>query len=350
MKHKKLVSAKVSGHAIFQALNIVEKYCAALKNIGFSSVNNCYFASLTFRSHTMKKWLLGVVILLLSAMAFIYYYLPERWSLGGKALAGCTAEGAFRCLASEEKRAKWWPGGDTLQVDQILRNQLYVTIKCRGRSIPSYFMALPWPGDSSALEWEGAIESKWNPIKRVLAYQDAKEIDKRIHEILTAWRGFIEKPANIYGMVIKETSIKDTFLISTKANLKSYPATADIYELVDKLKDYSTHQNANVTGNPLLNIEKQVDSSYYVRVALPINKVLQNKKEISFIRMIPGRFLVADITGGPGMVAEARNQMRQYFQDYRRTSMAIPFQVLVTDRMKEPDTSKWVTRIYAPVY
>jgi hypothetical protein len=30
--------------------------------------------------------------------------------------------------------------------------------------------------------------------------------------------------------------------------------------------------------------------------------------------------------------------------------MAIPYQSLVTDRMKEPDTMKWLTRLYVPVF
>jgi hypothetical protein len=29
--------------------------------------------------------------------------------------------------------------------------------------------------------------------------------------------------------------------------------------------------------------------------------------------------------------------------------MAIPFQSLVTDRSKQPDTTKWITNIYTPV-
>jgi hypothetical protein len=42
--------------------------------------------------------------------------------------------------------------------------------------------------------------------------------------------------------------------------------------------------------------------------------------------------------------------MQQYFADYKRVAMAIPFEYLVTDRETETDTTKWVTRIYAPVY
>jgi hypothetical protein len=37
-------------------------------------------------------------------------------------------------------------------------------------------------------------------------------------------------------------------------------------------------------------------------------------------------------------------------QDYGKSVVAIPFQYLVTDRLAEKDSSKWVTKIYQPIY
>jgi hypothetical protein len=66
--------------------------------------------------------------------------------------------------------------------------------------------------------------------------------------------------------------------------------------------------------------------------------------------MVPGKFIVTDVVGGSHTIAQTYQQIHHYFQDYRRTSMAIPFEYLVTDRQQVTDTSKWLTRIYAPVY
>jgi hypothetical protein len=43
-------------------------------------------------------------------------------------------------------------------------------------------------------------------------------------------------------------------------------------------------------------------------------------------------------------------QMKNYISDYQRTVMAIPFQSLVTDRRKEADTTKWLTKLYFPIF
>ncbi|MBS1565351.1 MAG: hypothetical protein JST39_13240, partial [Bacteroidetes bacterium] len=71
---------------------------------------------------------------------------------------------------------------------------------------------------------------------------------------------------------------------------------------------------------------------------------------IFFRKMVPGAFMVTDVRGGDETVVYALSQMRLYFDDYKKTSMAIPFAALITDRQQEPDSSRWVTRIYAPVY
>jgi hypothetical protein len=350
LEHKKLVSPKVSSHAVFQALNIDEKYCATLKNNRFSSVNYCYFVSLTFRLHTMKKLLIGVLILPVLAVSFIYYKVPATLKVSEVVRTRCTPEGAFRSLAIADKRRRWWPGDDSLRVMQTLRDQMDAVYRNKEILLFGRFWVLPMPEDSSIIEWQVVVNTPRNPIGKIIDYVATQKAKKRMHDILIAMQAFVEKPENIYGMDIKETSITDTLLISTKANFRRYPSTTDIYKLVTNLQNYATHQNANVTGRPLLNIEQQADSGYNVRLALPVDKVLQDNKDISFTRMIPGKFLVAEVTGGPGAVTTARQQMNQYFEDYRRTSMAIPFQVLVTDRINEPDTSKWKTRIYAPVY
>ena len=100
----------------------------------------------------------------------------------------------------------------------------------------------------------------------------------------------------------------------------------------------------------MLNISTTDSSTFNCMVAVPIDKILNDSSAISFVRMIPGRFLVTQVTGGPYTISNAHRMMEQYFKDFNRTSMAIPFEYLVTDRLKEPDTSKWVTKIYGPVY
>jgi hypothetical protein len=65
--------------------------------------------------------------------------------------------------------------------------------------------------------------------------------------------------------------------------------------------------------------------------------------------MVPGKILVAEVKGGEQRVREAAANLQNYVDDYKLKSPAIPFESLVTDRTKETDTSKWITKLYYPI-
>jgi hypothetical protein len=100
----------------------------------------------------------------------------------------------------------------------------------------------------------------------------------------------------------------------------------------------------------MLNIETADSINYHVRVALPISKVLSTSGEILEKRMPgQGNILVTEFKGGIDAANKAFAQIENYANDYQRVAPAIPFYSLVTDRLAEPDSSKWITKIYFPV-
>jgi hypothetical protein len=100
----------------------------------------------------------------------------------------------------------------------------------------------------------------------------------------------------------------------------------------------------------MLNITKIDSAQFQVRTALPVNRAMQGREDVTTGKMVPGKFIVTDVTGDAEKVEATLEKVHNYFRDYGRMAMAIPFSYLITDRQQEPDSSKWVTRIYAPVY
>ena len=100
----------------------------------------------------------------------------------------------------------------------------------------------------------------------------------------------------------------------------------------------------------MLNITTKDSINFLTRVAIPVNKRLKDSGNISYKRMLGGgKILVAEIKGGSYSLKKGEIEIEQYVIDYNRIAPAIPFQSLVTDRMKEQDTSKWITKIFYPV-
>ena len=312
----------------------------------------------------MKKWFIVVLLLLLIALAAIYVFIPRRLHISSIGYASCTPAAAFRFVGDESKWRQWWPGpqpgpapghsfvynGEVYGISKKMYNNLDVSIT-RGSAVADSRLALlPLPADSLALQWQCDLETGNNPFARVAQYRRALQLKKNMDAILGQLESFLSKKENVYGFNIERTSTTDTLLVATKSILPDYPRTTDVYTLVNILRDYIGSQGAAETNAPIMNVTKLGDQQFQLMVAISTDRVLPGAGQVSFRKMIPGHFMVANIRGGDHAVVEAMQQMHTYFDDYKKTSMAIPFAALITDRTKEPDSSKWLTRIYAPVY
>jgi hypothetical protein len=62
-----------------------------------------------------------------------------------------------------------------------------------------------------------------------------------------------------------------------------------------------------------------------------------------------GNILAAEVKGGPHTIGRGFEVIEKYTEDHNRIAPAMPFQSMVTDRRREPDTSRWITKLYLPV-
>ena len=99
----------------------------------------------------------------------------------------------------------------------------------------------------------------------------------------------------------------------------------------------------------MMNMTLLPDGQYETQVAIPTDKELSNDGKIVYRRMVPGTFICVEFNGGAYTTQEALKQMNNFISDCHKSVMANPFQILLTDRMHEPDTLKWKTRTYIPV-
>lgn len=294
----------------------------------------------------------------------IYLFIPSSIQLKSDIYIKTSRSGLYRMLLNPESVGKWWPGqrvidsmkgynlfngshyligqGDVSLVPVIIKNNQSVTHS-------SLYLIAPVP-DSCQAAWVCEIATSSNPIKRFRTYQNARVLKHDMDIILSKMKAYYSKDENIYGIQIQKELVKDPILISTSALSKEYPTTEFIYSLLDRLSNYATLHTAKETGYPMLNINTEDGINYDTKVAIPIDRVLENSGDISQKRMLGnGNILVAEVKGGITNAALAFEQIQKYADDYQRAAPAIPFYSLVTDRRKEPDTSKWITRIYYPV-
>jgi hypothetical protein len=309
----------------------------------------------------MKKILLSVVILVILALVAIYWLVPASPSID--ASIGINANPSVTTRILREASWKlWWPSSASSK-DSILElnnqqfsiidkqyNSLKVLISKEQFSFGTSLNIIPLSLDSVRLEWIGRPVVANSPVKRIQQYNASKEIRESLRLLLDTLRSFLEQPANTYDLHIIQEKVKDTLLITRKSVLKSYPDIATVYEMVNSLHAYAKKRGLNEMNYPMLHVLKLDKDEYSTMVAIPVDREVPTHDGIAFKRMAPGNILVTEVRGGPYTIQRAFTRYEEYLQDYHRISPALPFESMVTDRIAEPDTTKWVTKIYYPVF
>ncbi len=315
----------------------------------------------------MKKWLLSVVGITSVVLIGIYLFIPHEIKISKIVFLKTNAAVANRFLMDGKNWPRWIspdsvyasktsPGSLSFKlqnynytVEGAMMNTSQVSISDDEKSISSLMSIIPVTEDSVAVEWKADINAGISPVSRIKARRTAKEIENSMNDILSKLKIFLDKKENAYGFDIVQQQVTDTILISTKHISNSYPSTDEIYSMINNLRKYISNEGAKETNPPMLNIANE-GGTYRTMVAIPVNKILPEKNDYAFKRMVPGKILVAEIKGGEYTARQALKQMDLYVSDHHLSSPAIPFESLITNRMQEPDTTKWITKIYYPIY
>jgi hypothetical protein len=309
----------------------------------------------------MRKIALLIFIFCLLTIASIYFSIPDTIKVSKIVAVNCAQDGAKRFLSQNNNWVKIWADGsynassdrmvydgDTIEIAKRLSNSLQVIFHHHRSWLTGTIEILPLSGDSTIMEWHSDVGSGMNPFVRIARYRQSKRAKRTMSEILLKIKSFLENKENVYGISIEKISTKDTFLVATRSVHTSYPSTSGVYELIHTLRKYIDEQQAQETGNPIMNVTQLDVQKYELMVAVPTNKELPENGRIFFRRMVPGHFMSTEIKGGTFTINQAFNQLQLYMEDYKKTLLAIPFQALITDRSMISDTAKWVTRIYFP--
>lgn len=315
----------------------------------------------------MKKSLFAFLILISLSIVGVYVLIPNQITISRVEAVESSDRIIADFIGQSRKRNQWWPKDSTAKFSAPDTNTLEykgyqyqfisgslgsadILISTAGLKTKSLITWLSDTKSTYKISWRTSIEASNNPIERIRQYQAARKIKANMDQILGNFLSYIVNPKNIYGIGIERKTVKDTVLATSGMISASYPETEKVYKLINEVKAYAANKGSEPVNVPMLNISKNPQGSYQTTVAIPINKTIQADERIKINRMVRGNILVTEIKGGRGNIANGFSQLQVYMNDFRLASPAMPFESLVTDRTREPDTSKWVTRLYYPIY
>lgn len=304
--------------------------------------------------------MLAILSVPLIILALVYLFIPDNLTVSESVYVGNSIKSIKRGLAKETWH-KWWPTADTgdvflyQQKQYTLLHDLYtgvaVQIRNDQQALNSIITVLPAEAaDSNIVKWEYTVPTGSSPIQKIKTWLAVKNSGRQLGEILQNLKAFVSSDDKIYGLKIDLQRVTDTVLVATRFTTPYYPGPEDIYQHTGLLKKYIAQQAAAETNAPMLHVNKNSDGKYEAMVAIPTSRILPSTAAIMHKRMIDGNILVAEVKGGQATVDHALQVMELFVADKELSAPAIPFASLITDRLQQPDTSKWVTKVYYPIY
>ncbi|HJV20043.1 MAG TPA: hypothetical protein VJ552_09225 [Sediminibacterium sp.] len=308
----------------------------------------------------MKK-LLIIVVSLFVLIALVSFLLPSEQKISHSVIVDCPTEAPTRLVSNPAKWSAWWPGqqlndsvwssGQTLfQVQKILLNGFQAQTRkgrLQGFVDFNFFMAA---NGGTQFNINGIYRFSSNPFTKTLQYISMMDTKKTLLHFMQQVEVNFSNIEKVYGFNIERKQLVHTAYVSLKQPFDHQPSVVEIDSLVKELKQYIASQQGREMDAPIMNVYTGETGAVEAMVAIATDRELPSTNRFLLKNMVRnGYVMVAEVKGGPQVIDSCKKELENYVLDYRKSSPAIPFQQMITDRVKEKDSSRWITRLFYPV-
>jgi len=310
-----------------------------------------------------RGWIfLGLIFLLILILAFT---LPLQSNVNETVRFSTTSDALFRQLMYDTTWHKWWPGEVEMtnqkptfkhdefkyKVERVLLNAFEIKTATDFLTVNSALRLTPDTKGQVTLTLATIISLPYNPIDRIKALFFSSRLKVSYGEILTKLSNYYTLEKNLYDLDIKESNVQVEYITTHAQTFSHDPTVHEIYSLIDQVKSYVKDQGGAETGFPMLHVSEISTGQYFTQVGIPTNKKLDDFKTIKSKRMLKGGYiLTALVIGNQQKISNAKKQMEFYKHDHNKVTAAIPYEYLITNRLEQPDSNKWITQLYFPIF
>lgn len=303
---------------------------------------------------------IALSVILLTVASFL---LPEQQEVAGRIYVKFPSAPLERGFLSAEKWDDFFPG-DTLENNSFkIKDEIYNIIGINVTSIDLETfdqdapeqkwianIAITSTSDSTFFVYQSKqARASNNPFTKISSWFKRSRQDEEIKDICNAAKYYLSSIEHVYDFKIIENNMPALTMVSTKMATSDTPDIKSIYDLIGTLRVAIKNSDATAIDSPMLNITRITEKEILTMVAIPVSKDIPGHGNILLKKMIPGNKLETTVKGGEKQLKAATIAMQHYMEDQRKTSPAIPYQSLITNRLVTPD-SLWVTKINYPVF
>jgi hypothetical protein len=308
----------------------------------------------------MKKIVLVVVALLVISL-FVVQFLPTTKTVSQSVKVECPIDALTRNVSNPSNWNKWWPGKKlndssylfnekTIAIKHILFNGFNGQTESNGKQIDIALQALSIDSYTSQINITTQYKLSANLITKLSQYLSLSKDKSEFTQFLNHVQTVFSSTEKTYGFNIERQKVPNSSYISTKKIFNHHPTTEEIYGMIQELEKYIEQQNSKAINAPILNIHTDDNKEYDVMVAIATVRDLPSNNQYFLKNMMLGNIMVAEVKGDRKKIDECIQAMKYYISDYRKSSPAIYFERLITNRLTEKDSTKWVSTINYPIF
>lgn len=324
--------------------------------------------------------MLAVVVVLFLLLGLIA---PKQFDVTRSIVINAPRENVFSYLQSFEKQQSWSPwverdpdmqseiigtdgtvgalnrwkskveGNGEQEITAIVPNERVETkLRFEGMGESNASLALADVNVGTEVTWNmnGKMPFPWNVMGLFMNFN--KMLGNDFQEGLTKLKTMIESTPKTYrGYTVQEIDAPAQYFIGYREKISMNEMTSDRFGIyLPKVFAAVREAKLEPTGNPcgLFFMWDEANQNVDLAYAVPV-KTKATVDGFSTIEVPAGKLLVIDYYGPYNGTGNAHYAMDDYVKEHNLTPGVPVWEQYITDPMNEPDTMKWLTKVYYPV-
>ncbi|MFC2104949.1 GyrI-like domain-containing protein [Bacteroidota bacterium] len=330
------------------------------------------------------KWL-GIIIALIVALFFIIpLFLPADFHVERSIIIERPIDMVYETAVDMNKRAKWDPWIE-MEPDAEINVEMTPEVIGSGYSWKGEFIGegkitikeyIPNELIKSDIEFISPQSMKseviWNfeeldgntkiiwafegtlnyPFEKWFGLFMDKSLGLNFERGINNFKELVEKLPVLPGKTgeILESQFEGMFAVTIKEECAMNKLTSKMMDMYPALMKHLKDNNEEISGSPFaIYHPSEVAGNTILECGLPVSKEIQGNENINFIEIPASKTIMASHFGHYKTVKITYSALENYISENNLEVIGSPWEMYITDPMKEPDQSKWETKVYFPV-
>lgn len=330
------------------------------------------------------KWTGIIIIVLVALFLIIPLFLPSTVRVERSVTVEAPLDLVFQTAVDMNMRAKWdpWiemdpdaeiiteimPGGVgswyTWDGEIIGKGKLTIKEIEVNKLIQSKIEFIEPQSMTSDIFWKFTENEEWTditwgfeatlsyPVERWFGLFIDSQLGTQFEKGLQNFKKLVEDLPSDFGKTgeIMETEFAGLIALTIKEECEMNNLRSKMIEMYSSILRYMNTNQIEMTGTPFAIYHKSEKEGFTIlECGLPVSKEIEGNERIKFIELPAGKTITASHFGPFHTVNNTHKAIENYIIENNLEKSGTPWEIYITDPWKQPDQSKWETKVYFPV-